>query len=171
MNFYRKFYPKAIFSSILDITPEFLRKNNIKAILLDVDNTLVDYDNNILDGAKEWAELMKLNGFKLCILSNTSKKGKAERMSKILDIPYIHFAKKPLKYGFIKAKKILEIDKYNEISAVGDQVMTDVYGANRCKIYSILVKPINSKDILVTRFNRIMERKILKEYYKYKKED
>jgi predicted HAD superfamily phosphohydrolase YqeG len=41
--------------------------------------------------------------------------------------------------------------------------MTDVYGANRCKIYSILVKPINSKDILVTRFNRIMERKILKE--------
>ena len=47
MNFYRKFYPKAIFSSILDITPEFLRKNNIKAILLDVDNTLanaLEYD-------------------------------------------------------------------------------------------------------------------------------
>ena len=171
MNIYKRFYPKIIFSSVLDITVEFLKDNNIKAILLDVDNTLIDYDGNILDGVKIWTEELKINGIKLCILSNTSKKWKAEKMAKLLDVPYIHFAKKPLKKGFEKAKKIVKVERYEEIAAVGDQVMTDVYGANRCKIYSILVKPIKDKDILVTRFNRIMERKILKEYYKYKNKE
>ena len=166
MDLYKKFYPKKIFDSILDIDADFLKKNNIRGILLDVDNTLIDYNNIVIDGINEWILEMKKAEIKLCIVSNTSKKKKAQKMSDLLDVPYIFFAKKPLKKSFFKAKKILKIEKFSEIAAVGDQVLTDVFGANRCGIYSILVKPIYYKDIFVTRFNRILERQILKKYYK-----
>lgn len=55
--------------------------------------------------------------------------------------------------------------KNENIAVIGDQLLTDVYGANRCNMYSILVEPMKAKDIFVTRFNRIIERKILKKYY------
>lgn len=167
MKIYKKFYPKKIFSSVLDITVEFLEKNNIKALLLDVDNTLIDYDDNIVVGLENWIENLKQNGIKFCILSNTNKKTKAEKMAKLLGIPYIFFAIKPFKRGFKKAKKIINVELNENIAVVGDQVMTDSYGANRCGMYSILVEPVNKhKDIIVTKINRLIERKILKQYYK-----
>ena len=87
------FYPKSYFNNILDIDNNFLSKNNIKAILLDIDNTILDTDNNMLEGIEDWVKNAQEHGIKFCILSNTNKKRKAERMSKILDIPFIYFAK------------------------------------------------------------------------------
>lgn len=160
------FYPKSYFRNILDIDIDFLLKNNIKAVLLDIDNTILDYKNNIPEGLEDWVKNAKNNNIKFCILSNTNKKKKAQKMSKLLDIPYIYFAKKPLKYGFKKAKEILNIEENNTIAVIGDQVLTDVLGANRCNMYSILVKPLHNKDIFVTKINRLIENKILKKYFK-----
>ena len=165
MRFYERLFPKKTMNSVLEIDVDFLRENNLKAIFLDVDNTIMDYDGNVLDGVEDWIKYLKDNNIKLCILSNTKKKKKAERISKLLDLPYIYLATKPFKRGFKKAKKILNMENNNEVAAVGDQVMTDIWGANRCNMYSILVKPIKDKDILITRFNRILERKVLKRYY------
>ena len=105
----------------------------------------------------------KKHGIKFCILSNTNKKKKAEKMSKKLEVPYIYFAKKPLKFGFNRAKKIVQENSEN-IAVIGDQILTDVLGANRSHMYSILVEPLAEKDIFVTRFNRLIERQILKKY-------
>lgn len=160
------FYPKSYFRNILDIDIDFLLKNNIKAVLLDIDNTILDYKNNIPEGLEDWVKNAKNNNIKFCILSNTNKKKKAKKMSKLLDIPYIYFAKKPLKYGFKKAKEILNIEENNTIAVIGDQVLTDVLGANRCNMYSILVKPLHNKDIFVTKINRLIENKILRKYFK-----
>jgi HAD superfamily phosphatase (TIGR01668 family) len=160
------FYPKSYFRNILDIDIDFLLKNNIKAVLLDIDNTILDYKNNIPEGLEDWVKNAKNNNIKFCILSNTNKKKKAQKMSKLLDIPYIYFAKKPLKYGFKKAKEILNIEENNTIAVIGDQVLTDVLGANRCNMYSILVKPLHNKDIFVTKINRLIENKILRKYFK-----
>lgn len=160
------FYPKSYFRNILDIDIDFLLKNNIKAVLLDIDNTILDYKNNIPEGLEDWVKNAKNNNIKFCILSNTNKKKKAQKMSKLLDIPYIFFAKKPLKYGFKKAKEILNIEENNTIAVIGDQVLTDVLGANRCNMYSILVKPLHNKDIFVTKINRLIENKILRKYFK-----
>ena len=103
---------------------------------------------------------------KLCILSNTNKKEKAKKMSEVLKAEYyIYFAKKPLKFGFNKAKKKLNLENEN-IAVVGDQMLTDVLGANRSKMYSILVKPLEEKDIFITRFNRMIEKRILERYLK-----
>lgn len=160
------FYPKSYFRNILDIDIDFLLKNNIKAVLLDIDNTILDYKNNIPEGLEDWVKNAKNNNIKFCILSNTNKKKKAQKMSKLLDIPYIYFAKKPLKYGFKKAKEILNIEENNTIAVIGDQVLTDVLGSNRCNMYSILVKPLHNKDIFVTKINRLIENKILRKYFK-----
>lgn len=119
------FYPNVYLNNVKEITIELLNKNNIKGLLLDVDNTLIDFDLKILDGVKEWCEALKNQGIKLCILSNTNKIEKVKKVAKELDLQYINFAKKPFKNGFKKAVNLLELDAKN-IAAVGDQIMTDV---------------------------------------------
>ncbi len=163
MKLYTKMYPKAYFNNIKDITIEFLQTHNIKGLLIDVDNTLIDYNKNILDGVKEWIDKMRDEGIKLCILSNTNNKLKVQNVSRYLDIPYIFFAMKPLKNGFKKGMKKLKLESKN-IAVIGDQLLTDVLGANRSNMYSILVKPIHEKDIFITKLKRPLERKIMNKY-------
>ena len=80
---------------------------------------------------------------------------------------YIKFAMKPLKRGFKMAQKRLEIPNEN-IAAIGDQIFTDVIGANRMKMFSILVEPIEEKDIFVTLIKRPIENYIKKKYFETK---
>lgn len=146
---------------ITDIPIEMLKSNNIKAVILDSDNTLIDLNKNPLDGIKEWINEMKKNGIKFCILSNSIKKKKVESVSKMLDIPYIFFSVKPTKYGFIKAKKILGIKENQNIAEIGDQLFTDVLGTNRMKMFSILTKPICEEKVKINNIKRKIEKKIL----------
>lgn len=119
------FYPNIYLNNVKDIKIEFLKTNNIKGLLLDVDNTLIDFDLKILEGAKEWCDGLRKEGIKLCILSNTNKIEKVKRVAKELELPYINFAKKPFKKGFRRAIDLLRLDAKN-VAAVGDQIMTDV---------------------------------------------
>lgn len=160
------FYPKSYFNKIVDIDVNFFIEKNIKAVLLDIDNTILDKRHNMVQGLEDWVKTLKENDIKICILSNTNKKKKAQNLSDKLDVPFIYFAKKPLKFGFKKAKKILEIEDNKTIAVIGDQVLTDVFGANRCKMYSTLVKPLKKEDIFVTKINRLIEKQILKSYFK-----
>lgn len=158
-------YPDGYFDKVRDIKIEYLIENEIKAIILDVDNTLIDYYKVFPDGTKEWVELVKKHGIKCCILSNSNKIEKVKEVARQIDVPYFYFAKKPLKGGFKKAKKLLNEDS-KHIAVIGDQIMTDVVGANRCKMFSILVKPIKEKDIIITRVKRPIENLIIKKYLK-----
>ena len=160
------FYPKSYFNKIVDIDVNFFIEKNIKAVLLDIDNTILDKRHNMVQGLEDWVKTLKENDINICILSYTNKKKKAQYLSDKLDVPFIYFAKKPLKFGFKKAKKILEIEDNKTIAVIGDQVLTDVFGANRCKMYSILVKPLKKEDIFVTKINRLIEKQILKSYFK-----
>ncbi len=159
-------YPKFYLKSIKDISIELLRDNKIKGLILDVDNTLIDVDRKIIEGAEEWCKNLKENGIKICILSNTSHEDKVIYVAKKLEIPYIHFAKKPCKSGFYKAKKLIEIDKNEQIGVVGDQLFTDVIGANRVKMVSILVQPVDKRDFWYTKIKRPVENLFIKRYEK-----
>ena len=158
-------YPKIYLNNVKEITLEYLKENNIKGLILDVDNTLIDFDEQMLDGIEEWCESLKQNGIKFCIVSNSNKTRKVSNVAQKLDIPYINLAFKPSKKGLLRAKKILEIENKN-IAVVGDQIFTDVIGANRCKMHSILVKPIKEKDIFITLIKRPIENIIIKIYLK-----
>lgn len=156
-------YPKLYIDNVTNISMEILKQNNIKGLLLDVDNTLIDFNKNLLKDVEIWINTMKQNRIKLCILSNSDKKEKVEMVAKKLDIPYIYFGMKPLRNGFKKGKSILNLETEN-IAVVGDQIFTDIIGANRCKMFSILVKPINEKDIFITKIKRPLENLIIKKY-------
>ena len=163
-----KLYPDLYIKNVTEITVELLKKYNIKGLILDIDNTLIDYDKNMLDGANIWCEELKKNNIKLCILSNTNKVKKVEKVAKILDLEYIYFAHKPSKKGFFKAQKLLGL-KANEIATVGDQIFTDVYGGHRVGMFTILTKPIDKRDILITRLKRPFEKIVIKNYLKSNK--
>lgn len=160
-------YPNAYFHKVEEITIEFLQKNKIKALILDVDNTLIDYHKNLSKEVKKWTRDLKGQGTKLYILSNTNQKEKVEKVAKQLELPYQYFAKKPLKSGFLKVQKMLK-EKPENIGVVGDQIFTDIIGGNRCKMFTILVDPINEKDFWYTAWKRPMENRIKMKYQKSK---
>lgn len=158
-------YPNAHFNNVREITINFLQNNKINALILDVDNTLIDYDKNLSKDTVEWAENLKKNKIKLYILSNTNKQEKVKEVARKLQVEYIYFAKKPMKSGFRKVQKILNEEPEN-IGVVGDQIFTDVVGGNRCKMFTILVEPIAEKDIWITLIKRPIENAIKKRYMK-----
>ena len=165
----KSLYPNIYLNKVENITIETLIKNKIKLLILDVDNTLIDYYKNLSEEVINWAKEMKGQGIKLYILSNTNNKEKVKTVAKKLDIPYKHFAMKPLKRGFKYVQKETNIKPEN-IAVVGDQIFTDVLGGNRSKMFTILVDPIDSKkDYWYTAWKRPIENKI-KNKYKTKEE-
>lgn len=155
----KQFKPTWTLKSIYDLTPDQLRKHDIKLVLTDLDNTLIAWNNP--DGTpelKRWLAEMKQAEIPVVVVSNNNEK----RVQKAVDkfgLPFISRAMKPLKRGVKIAIKQYNIDPSN-IVLVGDQMMTDVLAANRSGIKSILVKPILESDAWNTRFNRFLERKI-----------
>lgn len=161
------FYPDAYFSKVEEIKIDFLQKNKIKALILDVDNTLIDYNHNLSQDVINWAKSLKGQGVKLYILSNTNNKEKVKSVADKLDIKFRNLAKKPLKIGFKKVKEELNENEKN-IAVVGDQIFTDVIGGNRCKMFTILVEPVDKRDFWYTAWKRPLEN-IIKSNYRRKK--
>jgi len=155
--------PDAFYDGVQYIEFDFLKNNNIQGILLDIDNTLIDMEKNMPEEVLKWVKDAKEHGFKVGILSNTNKKDKLVPISNKLGVEYVSFAKKPSKSGYIRGAKMLGLDSKN-IAMVGDQVFTDVWGANRVGMFSIYVKPINLKEYWYTAWKRPIESLILKHY-------
>ena len=126
-------YPKFYYKNVQSIDLNMLYDIGIRGIILDVDNTLIDYKEVMPDGIKEWVTEAKNKDFRICILSNSNNKEKVSKVAEILNLEYIMSATKPLKRGFKKAIKLLNL-KPEECVAIGDQVFTDVIGANKMKI-------------------------------------
>ena len=160
-----KIYPNLYLTTIQEITIGLLMKNKIKALILDVDNTLIDYHKNLSEEVIQWSQKLQGQGIKMYILSNTNKEEKVKAVAKKLEIPYEMFAKKPFKKGFQKVQQILNIKPEN-IAVVGDQIFTDIIGGNRCNMFTILVDPVDKKDYWYTAWKRPIENKIKKKIVK-----
>ena len=156
------FKPNARFNKITDIKPEFLKENNIKGLILDVDNTLITLDKEPLEDVEKWILKMKESGFKICIASNSIHKTRVKTIADELEIPYIYFSIKPMKRGLKKAMEILELEP-QYIAEIGDQVFTDVMGANRMQMFTILTEPISPEKFHVGRVKRRIEKRVLKD--------
>lgn len=154
------FKPCAHFERITDISGDYLKSKNIKAIIVDVDNTLIDLDRNQLPNIIEWATEIKKQNIKICVASNSIKKGKVEKIANLLDVPYVYASIKPLKRGLKKAIKILNVDS-EDVAEIGDQLFTDVIGANRMKMFSILTNPISPEKFFIAKIKRKIEKIVL----------
>ncbi len=148
---------------ITDITVELLNKYNIKALLLDVDNTMSTHHGTILtDGLKEWIAKMQQSGIKLMVLSN-SKKFRVEPFAARIGLPFISLACKPLPSGYLRGVRALQ-EKRKNVAIVGDQIFTDVLGGNFVGVKTILLTPIKLEDGWSFKIRRKLEKKLYKKY-------
>jgi HAD superfamily phosphatase (TIGR01668 family) len=160
-----KFKPTWMVESIYHITPEQLEKNNIKGVLTDLDNTLIAWNNpEGTQELKDWIALMKENAVPVVIISNNSDK-RIKIIADKLQLSYVPRSMKPSRRGYVKAAEQLQIP-LDQCLMVGDQLLTDVFGANRAGVKSVWVMPIINSDGWNTRINRFFERKLLKRLLK-----
>ena len=125
--------PTALQQRVTDLSPELLRRMGVSAILLDVDNTIASYTSHQpIPGAIEWAKAMGEAGFRLIIVSNNFKK-RVGPFAARFGLDFISFACKPFPYGYLKARRRLGL-RCRDCAIVGDQVFTDIVGANLCGI-------------------------------------
>jgi len=158
-----KYYPCLYAEGIEYIDMKLLAEKGIKGLILDIDNTLVP--NHVKDAderAVNWVEKAKKEGFKLCIVSNASKK-RVVRFNEKLKIYAIHRALKPAKRALLKAAKLMEIQP-SEAAMIGDQIFTDVRGGNKLGMFTVLVKTIDEKEQFFVRLKRMPEKFILSKY-------
>ena len=164
-----KYIPKIYKKSILDIDYKELKKNNIKCLLFDLDNTILEVNNSI--PKKEICSLIKkLNkDFKIIIISNNTSKKRLSKAADELEVDYIKFALKPSSKAFRKVQKKYGYKK-EEMCIIGDQLITDIKGGNNYNVFTILVDPLDDKqELKVTGINRYFEGKILKKLAKENK--
>lgn len=155
-----KFLPNNYAKSVFEINLAHLKKEGIRGIITDLDNTLVPWDEpNANDAVIRWVEEIKQHGMQVIIASNNSEE-RVKQFCSPLEIPYIHRAKKPLQGVYKKALKRMELRR-EEVVVIGDQLMTDILGANAFGLRTILVVPVAVTDGLATKFNRMMEKRVL----------
>lgn len=160
---FKMFKPNMYYKDIFSINYNKLKTMGIKCLLFDLDNTIEPIFIPLPDDKDvDFFNYLKMLGFEIIIMSN-SKKERVSIFSKRLGVNYNSFSMKP----FIK-NYLLIMHKYkykaSEIAAIGDQLMTDVYGANNVKMTSILVDPISEVEERQTKFNRFIEKIILNHF-------
>jgi len=164
-----KLYPKHKVDKIQDIELSMLKNKGIKGLILDIDNTLVpEHVAEPDENAIKWIERVKESGFKVCIVSNASEK-RVVKFNEKLKVHAIHKASKPSRKAFLKAIRLMDIEA-EETAVIGDQIFTDIYGGNRLNMFTILVTPIDKKEVFYVRIKRIAEKYVLSKYEKYLQE-
>ena len=155
--------PNIKLHGITDITVELLKQHDIKALLLDVDNTMSTHHGTVLtDGLMEWIAAMKESGIKLMVLSN-SKRFRIEPFAARIGLPFISLGCKPLPTGYLRGVKALG-EKRKNVAIVGDQIFTDILGGNIVGVKSILLTPIKLEDGWSFKVRRKLEKKLYKKY-------
>ncbi len=148
--------PDIVLGRITEITPELLRELDVGALVCDLDCTLGDYESLVPDDfIIDWANALKASGIKLLVLSNNGPDRVAVFCDK-LDVPYISYAKKPFKSGYIQAANKLGLLCGN-IAMVGDKIYTDIWGAKRVGMKTLLVEPIGLNKRLHHKLRRLTE--------------
>ena len=150
--------------SVCLISPEMLREMGVRGLLLDIDNTLTTHDNPVpAPGVENWVARMKAAGIALRLVSNNHPP-RVEPFARRLGIPCICEGKKPLSSGFRRAMEDMALPK-GTLCVVGDQIYTDILGANWLRVKSIYVPPMELEKTAFFRFKRLMEKPFLPKKY------
>ena len=158
------FYPNHYVSSAYVIPYRQLYETGIRGVIFDVDNTLVPHDQPADERARKLFEEFRAMGMETCLLSN-NREPRVAAFAGCVGTKYIYKGGKPSTRGYVKAMELMGTGRDATIF-VGDQLFTDVYGANRAGICSYLVKPIHPKEEIQIVVKRYLEDVVL---YFYKK--
>jgi HAD superfamily phosphatase (TIGR01668 family) len=159
----RQFGPDLRAAAVTDVTPEFLASRSIRGLVLDLDNTLVPWHGReVAPDIQSWVERLHGAGVRLCIVSNTHRPGRLRELAALLGVQHVPSGGKPRRGGFLRAAREMGLTAA-ETAVVGDQVMTDIWGGNRCGMLTILVDPLSQVEFIGTRLvSRRIERLLLR---------
>lgn len=151
--------PTVSVERVTDITPELIRAMGVDAVLLDVDNTLARHGSQEpFAGSIAWTHQLRQAGFKVIIVSNNSRRRVAP-FAKKYGLPFLCRAYKPLPRGYRRAAELLGAQHGRSV-VIGDQVFTDIVGANLSGMKSILLVPEQEEHSLSFRLRRRLERPV-----------
>lgn len=162
---FKKFYPDKYVDSTYEINFKKLYEQGFRGLLFDIDNTLVEHGADADEKAISLFKELKKIGFNVCLISN-NKIERVERFNHSIKVKFIHNAHKPSKKNYLKAMELMNTNVSNTVF-IGDQLFTDVYGANRVGMKTYLVKPIDPKEEIQIVLKRYLEKIVL---YFYKKQ-
>jgi HAD superfamily phosphatase (TIGR01668 family) len=151
--------PTFLVEAVYLLTPSMLKRHGVKAVLVDLDNTLIAWDHPL--GTPElhgWLSEMREAEIPVLVVSN-NKYSRIKRAVEPFGVDFVSRSMKPFGRGFKRAKRKLNLE-YAEMLMVGDQLMTDIRGSNRMGIPSVLVRPLVQSDAWITKFNRARERRV-----------
>ncbi|GFH42904.1 haloacid dehalogenase [Lactococcus hodotermopsidis] len=151
--------PDFLLNAAYQLNAESLRRHDIRAVFVDLDNTLTAWNNP--DGTPEmraWLAEMKATNIKVIVVSN-NKLSRVERAVKRFDVAFVSRAMKPFDIGIKKALKLVD-EKPEHVVMVGDQLMTDIRASKRAGVRSVLVRPLVESDAWNTKLNRARERRV-----------
>lgn len=156
----KRLTPDLYVKRIYNIPLKYLKQNNIKGIVIDLDNTIAPWNSDQIDKEfSNWLHLVKDNEIQIVLVSNNTKE-RVGGFSQLIDVPYIASATKPLRAAFIRAMGMMKIQK-DQTVVIGDQIFTDILGGNMVGLHTILVEPMASKEFIGTKVLRAMERLVL----------
>ncbi|HEY4002123.1 MAG TPA: YqeG family HAD IIIA-type phosphatase [Candidatus Xenobia bacterium] len=150
--------PQLFLPRIEDIRLDELKSRGYRALIVDLDNTLVSWKSwRVQPAVRAWLEQAKALGFQICIVSNGLIKRRIEMFSRDLGIPAIPKALKPKPNGFLEALERMG-SSVRDTVVVGDQLFTDVLGGNLLGLLTILVLPVDTNELFATIITRTQEK-------------
>ena len=154
--------PTIYAETVQEIDVADLKRRGIRALLLDLDNTLVLWRGwDIPSPVLEWVKDAVAQGMKICIVSNSRAPKRVHQLAGELGISYVRRGMKPRRGGFRDALELLGVEPA-ETAVIGDQVFTDVLGGNRLGALTVLVCPLGRREFIGTKMSRCVERVILR---------
>lgn len=153
------FYPDQLISSTYQIDFQRFYQKGYRGVIFDVDNTLVPHGAEADERSIRLFKELKKIGFQTMLLSN-NKEERVKRFNNKIQTNYIYKAGKPGKNNYLKAMEQMGTTMQNTLF-VGDQLFTDIWGAKRVGIYSILVEPIHPKEEIQIVLKRYLEKIVL----------
>lgn len=162
----KRFYPDDYLECVQEVDFVKFKEKGYKAILFDIDNTLVCHGAPATEQVIAFFAYLREMGFETMVMSNNKEPRVKSFAEAVGNIGYVYKANKPAKASYKKCMERMGSNEKNTLF-IGDQLFTDVWGAKRCGIYSILVKPIDKKEEIQIILKRYLERVVL---YFYKRE-
>ncbi len=157
----QKYIPDFYYKNIYEISYKKLKSKNIKTLLFDLDNTIVEAHKKVINlKARKLFQQLQADGFTVMIFSNSPKR-RVQIFEKALGVKGYAMSFKPYSIGF---QKVFQKNNFvkEETAIIGDQILTDIVGGNQFGIYTILVTPLSTNDFFLTKINRYRENKIIK---------
>ncbi|MCD8299612.1 MAG: YqeG family HAD IIIA-type phosphatase [Clostridiales bacterium] len=164
---FRNLYPDIYVDSAYGIDYESLYADGYRGLIFDIDNTLVHHGAPADERAKALFNRLKNIGFKCCLISNNDE-ARVKMFNDSVHVTYTCKAHKPRPEGYLKAMELMGTDKETTIF-IGDQIFTDIWGANNAGIPSIMVKYIYWKEEIQIFFKRWLEFFVLRFYRFYRR--